>query len=89
MRLDRFLSDMGVCSRTQTKKAVRAGLGRDIPKCLRSPLFDGYKYPHDYPHHYVEQRYMPKGLERRYYEYGENKNEQAARKYWLDIKGKD
>ncbi len=68
---------------------VRAGLGRDIPKCLRSPLFDGYKYPHDYPHHYVEQRYMPKGLERRYYEYGENKNEQAARKYWLDIKGKD
>ncbi|MEE1357684.1 MAG: S4 domain-containing protein [Clostridia bacterium] len=26
MRLDRFLSDMGVCSRTQTKKAVRAGL---------------------------------------------------------------
>lgn len=25
MRLDRFLSDMGVCSRTQTKKAVRDG----------------------------------------------------------------
>ncbi len=66
---------------------VRAGLGSDMPKHLRSPLFEGYKYPHDYPHHYVEQRYMPKGLERTYYEYGENRTEQAAMKYWSDIKG--
>ena len=67
---------------------VRAGLGSDMPKCLRSPLFEGYKYPHDYDNHYVEQRYMPKGLERTYYEYGENKNEQAAKNYWDSIKRK-
>ena len=67
---------------------VRAGLGADIPTCLRSPLFEGYKYPHDYDNHYVEQRYMPRGLERVYYEYGENKTEQTAKKYWEDIKGK-
>jgi len=65
---------------------VRAGLGADMPKCLRSPLFEGYKYPHDYDNHYVEQRYMPRGLERTYYEYGENKNEQAAKNYWDAIK---
>ncbi len=67
---------------------VRAGLGADMPKHLRSPLFEGYKYPHDYPCHYVEQRYMPKGLERTYYEYAENKNEQAAKSYWSQIKKK-
>ena len=67
---------------------VRAGLGREIPKHLQSPLFEGYKYPHDYPSHYVEQRYMPNGLERKYYEYAENKTEQAARQYWSGIKKK-
>lgn len=67
---------------------VRAGLGRDIPKHLRSPLFEGYKYPHDYPSHYVAQRYMPNGLEKNYYEYAQNKTEQAARQYWETIKKK-
>lgn len=67
---------------------VRAGLGRDIPKHLRSPLFEGYKYPHDYPSHYVEQRYMPSGLEKRYYEHAQNKTEQTARQYWDAIKKK-
>ena len=67
---------------------VRAGLGREIPKHLRSPLFEGYKYPHDYPSHYVEQRYMPNGLEKNYYEYAHNKTEQTARQYWDSIKKK-
>lgn len=67
---------------------VRAGLGKDIPKHLQSPLFEGYKYPHDFEDHYVVQRYMPRGLDRKYYEYGDNKNEQAAKKYWEAIKTK-
>ncbi len=67
---------------------VRAGLGSDMPRCLRSPLFEGYKYPHDYPGHYVEQRYMPRGLERTYYEYAENKTELSAKAYWDLIKEK-
>jgi putative ATPase len=29
----------------------------------------GYKYPHDYPNHYVKQQYMPKTLENRKYYY--------------------
>ncbi len=67
---------------------VRAGLGADIPRHLQSPLFDGYKYPHDYPSHYVDQRYMPIGLERIYYTYSDNKTEQTAKKYWSEIKKK-
>ena len=48
-----------------------------------------YKYPHNYPDHYVKQRYLPEPLgERTYYQYGENKTEQAAKRYWDDIKGK-
>ena len=48
----------------------------------------GYKYPHSYPGHWVEQQYLPDALAgRRYYEFGENKNEQAARAYWERVKG--
>ena len=39
----------------------------------------GYKYPHDFPNHWVEQQYLPDALAgTRYYKPGENKNEQAA-----------
>ena len=66
---------------------VEAGLGNVVPKHLQSPLFKGYKYPHSYPHHYVEQQYLPDDLVgRRYYEYGDNKTEAAAREYRERIK---
>ena len=69
---------------------IHKGLGSDIPTHLRSPQFKGYKYPHDYPDHYVKQDYLPADLRgRRYYEFGENKTEQAARAYWQKIKGED
>ena len=68
---------------------VEKGLGREVPRHLQSPLFKGYKYPHDYPDHYVEQQYLPSDLKgRRYYEYGANKTEEAARAYAERIKGK-
>lgn len=63
-------------------KDVDAGLGGRIPLHLQSPLFKGYKYPHDYPHHYTAQQYLPDDLlDRRYYTYGENKTEAAAKAY--------
>ncbi len=61
---------------------VRAGLGAEIPTILRSPLFKGYRYPHSYPNHYVRQTYLPSDLaDRRYYTFGDNKAEAAARAY--------
>ncbi|MBQ8416445.1 MAG: replication-associated recombination protein A, partial [Clostridia bacterium] len=69
-------------------EAVRAGKGVNIPTHLQSPLFKGYKYPHDYPNHYVAQQYLPSDLGgAAFYQAGANKNEQAAQEYWKKIKG--
>lgn len=66
---------------------IERGMGAEIPEHLRSPKFKGYKYPHDYPNHWVKQQYLPDDLAgRHYYEYGENKTEQAAKQYWDKIK---
>ena len=69
-------------------EAVQAGKGIDAPRHLQSPLFKGYKYPHSYPNHYVQQQYLPDDLVGSvFYRPGENKNEQAAQEYWKKIKG--
>jgi putative ATPase len=66
---------------------IEAGLGKDIPNHLRSPLYKGYKYPHDYENHYTKQQYLPEDIKnKQYYTYGDNKTERAAREYWEKIK---
>lgn len=66
----------------------KSGKGLSLPKHLRpSDRYDGYKYPHDYPNHYIKQQYLPDDIAgRHYYEYGENKTEQSAKAYWKKIK---
>ena len=75
---------------------VRNGQSYDFPRQLQNVHCDGegaavkgqhYLYPHDYPNHWVKQQYLPDPLKNRvYYEYGENKLEQAAKDYWSRIK---
>ena len=74
---------------------VRAGKVGSIPRELQNVHADGtgfereqgYKYPHDFPNRWVQQQYLPDELKNaRYYEYGDNKTEQAARAYWEKIK---
>ncbi len=66
---------------------IAAGKGQYVPKHLQSPNFVGYKYPHDFENHWVSQNYLPEDLKgRKYYEYGDNKTEQAAKQYWDKIK---
>ena len=61
---------------------IAAGLGQFIPKHLQSPNFEGYIYPHDYENDYVKQDYLPKDLVgKHYYNFGQNKTEQAAKTY--------
>ena len=77
---------------------VRAGNSGPIPRCLQNKHYDGadvknkgqfYKYPHDYPNHWVEQQYLPDALrDRVYYQFGENKTEQAAKQYREAVRGK-
>ena len=75
---------------------IESGRVGEIPRHLKNVHADSagtgkvpaYQYPHNYPHHYVKQRYLPEALgDTVYYEYGENKTEQAARQYWAQIKG--
>ncbi len=75
---------------------VRRGKGHGFPRQLQNVHADtytqersqGYLYPHDYPNHWVRQQYLPDDIQNvRYYEYGPNKLEQAARAYWDQIKG--
>lgn len=75
---------------------IQKGAMGNIPRHLQNVHADSagtekvpaYKYPHNYPNHYVKQRYLPDELgEKHYYEYGENKTEQAAKRYWDAIKG--
>lgn len=62
---------------------ISKGFGQEIPAHLQSPLFNGYVYPHDFPNHYVNQQYLPKDLTgKKYYEFGDNKTEQAAKAYY-------
>ncbi len=76
---------------------VRAGKGRGFPRHLQNVHADsytmereqGYRYPHDYPNHWVQQQYLPDDLAGTvYYEYGPNKLEQTAKQYWETIKNK-
>ena len=75
---------------------VKAGRTGDVPRELQNVHADstgmereqGYRYPHSYPGHWVRQQYLPDPLKDvKYYHYGDNKTEQAARAYWEKIKG--
>lgn len=77
---------------------VQKGNYGRIPRCLQNKHYDGddvknkgqfYKYPHSFPHRWVEQQYLPDALlGRQYYKFGDNETEQAAKAYWDAIKGK-
>lgn len=75
---------------------IQSGKGGPIPRQLQNMHYDGednqkkgqhYIYPHDYPNHYTYQQYLPDALkDRKYYEFGDNKTEQAFKAYWDKIK---
>ena len=74
---------------------VRKGKTGDFPRHLQNVHVDsytmereqGYLYPHDFPNHWVRQQYLPDDIRAvKYYEYGPNKLEQAAKAYWDLVK---
>ena len=75
---------------------IERGIGGDIPRQLQNKHFDGedavvrgqhYKYPHDYPNHYVNQLYLPDEIKnKQYYRFGTNKTEQKCKEYWTAVK---
>ncbi len=90
-------SNSVICAVDKALADVRAGKGGEIPSTLQDTHYagakklgrGGYRYAHSYPDHYVTQQYLPDKLrDARYYEYGPNKTEQAARRYWEEIRGR-
>ena len=76
---------------------VRAGRTGPVPRQLQNKHYDGadalvkgqnYKYAQDYKNHWVAQQYLPDAIkDAKYYTYGDNRTEQAAKAYWDKIKG--
>ncbi len=88
-------SNTGVTAIEKAWADVRAGRTGNIPRELQNVHADGtgfereqgYLYPHDFPNHWVRQQYLPDALrDVKYYEYGDNKTEQTAKRYWEEIK---
>lgn len=70
---------------------IKNGYGKEIPKQIRQlpRNISGYKYPHDYPDHYVEQEYIPEDIKHiQLYKPNFNSFEQNAHNYWQQIKNK-
>ena len=88
-------SNSGCMAIDAAMRDVKAGKTGGVPRELQNVHADGtgfereqgYRYPHSYPHHWVQQQYLPDEIkDRQYYVYGDNKTEQAAKRYWDEIK---
>ena len=91
-------SNSVVCAIDSAIEKVRSDECGDIPDHLKDSHYEGatkmgrgieYKYPHSFENNYVQQQYLPIKIKKDvYYNYGNNKNEQAAKTYWDKIKKK-
>ncbi len=89
-------SNSGEAAIDRAAADLRRGKSGPVPRQLQNKHYDGadaavkgqhYLYPHNYPDHWVAQQYLPDALQgARYYEYGPNKAEQAARAYWERVR---
>ena len=89
-------SNSGVNAISAAQEDVRKGLGQVVPRQLQNVHADGeerdvkgqhYLYPHSYPNHWINQQYLPDDIAgHTYYDFGDNKTEQAYKAYWDRIK---
>lgn len=75
---------------------IRNGKSGDIPVHIKDGHYSGaqalghsvdYKYPHDYPNHYIKQQYLPDNIKNvKYYTPGVNSTEDKFRLYLEKLK---
>ena len=91
-------SNSAICAIDAAMSDIESRDTGEIPKTLKDTHYSGaeklgnggYVYPHPYPGHWIKQQYMPdKIADKKYYEYGDNKTEASAKKYWAQIKGEE
>jgi len=89
-------SNSVICAIDAALSDIESGDGGEVPEHLKDSHYSGaqklghgleYKYPHNYKNNYVKQDYLPKNLiGRKYYNASDNKNENAIKKYWEEVK---
>lgn len=89
-------SNSAICAIEEAMADLKNGNSGDVPQHLKDSHYSGaakmgrgltYQYPHAYPKSYVQQQYLPDSLaDKQYYQYGNNKMEQACKAYWDEIK---
>ena len=89
-------SNSGICAIDAAMADVASGNYSDVPSNIQDAHYEGakklghgqtYIYPHGHENNWVKQQYLPDKLKDTvYYEYGDNKLEQATKAYWDKIK---
>lgn len=89
-------SNSAICAVDAALSDIKKGKSGEIPAYLMDAHYEGaeklgrgltYRYPHSYPNSYISQQYLPDNLKHAaYYEAGDNKTEQAFKKYWDCVK---
>jgi len=88
---------------SSVQEEIKKGYGEPVPLHLRNAVTGlmqgagygkGYKYPHDYPGHFVEENYLPAPLQgKRFYLPGEQGYERniaaRLRQWWVGRKGQN
>ena len=92
-------SNAVICAIDEAMHDIESGDTGDVPQHLKDAHYGGakklgrgieYKYPHEFPNHYVKQDYLPEKLRgKKYYRPQNNKNETAIKNYWEQIKKDD
>ncbi len=89
-------SNSGICAIDAAMADVANGNYSAVPSNIQDAHYEGakslghgqtYIYPHGHKNNWVKQQYLPDALKDTvYYEYGDNKLEQATKAYWDKIK---
>ena len=90
-------SNSAICAIDAALSDIENGVSGDIPLHLKDAHYKGakalgrgieYQYPHSFPNNYVKQQYLPDSIKnKKYYNAGNNKNEQTIKAYWDKVKG--
>lgn len=89
-------SNSAVAAIDAAMDAVENSITATIPPYLRDYHYNedndlermtGYKYAHDYPNHYVDQQYLPDGVDGGFYVPSDNGYEKTIKEHFEFIKG--
>ena len=74
-------SNSGICAIDRVLSDIEHGSTGNVPSHINSEMNPLYKYPHDYPKHWVKQQYLPDNIKnKKYYQPCDNKLENALNK---------